>query len=317
MLNNVVNKESSMFMNGKVKQQGQHMIMTNVYKPTQKKYINIDSRFQDPFQETRQTGLASFMYTLPQIIVDVKSIRVLGLEMCTGFYNFSEDMDNNYIHIGTNKITLSEDQLFSSFGDLLENLNMTISELQAQVGNLEGQDTCVVFTMKSKSKKVSIENQSDSIKTINFHKNKGGTNDFENIKSKLGWALGFRKAVYNLKPGDTIEAEGLFDITPTKYLYLVVEDYLKSNPNSFTSPLLNSLLNKTILARIPIDYRYFNSDYMSVLCFTDKDTLISDTRVYNGKSNLQRMKIELVNEFGKVINMNHMSFSFCLEVEYE
>jgi hypothetical protein len=291
-----------MFMNGKVKQQGQHMIMTNVYKPTQKKYINIDSRFQDPFQETRQTGLASFMYTLPQIIVDVKSIRVLGLEMCTGFYNFSEDLDNNYIHIGTNKITLSEEHLFS-FDDLLDDLNKI--------------DTSVEFTMNSKSKKVSIKNKSNSIKTINFHKNKGGTDDFENIKSKLGWALGFRKAVYNLALSDTIEAEGLFDITPTKYLYLVVEDYLKCNPNSFTSPLSNSLLNKTILARIPIDYRYFNSDYMSFICFTDKDTLISDTRVYNGKSNLQRMKIELVNEFGKVINMNHMSFSFCLEVEYE
>ena len=50
-----------LFMNGKLKQQNGHMIMTNVYRPTRKKYLNIDSRFHDGYQTSREKGLASLV----------------------------------------------------------------------------------------------------------------------------------------------------------------------------------------------------------------------------------------------------------------
>jgi hypothetical protein len=45
--------------------------------------------------------------------------------------------------------------------------------------------------------------------------------------------------------------------------------------------------------------------------------LLSDRRKYSGKVNLQKLRVQLVNEYGVAVNMNGMDFSFCLEIEYE
>ena len=121
--------------------------------------------------------------------------------------------------------------------------------------------------------------------------------------------------MYTISHTINTSSEGLPDLHSCKYIYLIVDDYLKSNPSSFVSPLSNSLLNKTILARIPNNYN-MRDTFGSTINF-NVDEFVSDLRIYLGKSNLQRMKIELVNEFGKVINLNHMPFSFCMEVAYE
>ena len=45
--------------------------------------------------------------------------------------------------------------------------------------------------------------------------------------------------------------------------------------------------------------------------------LVSDCRSYNGKVNLQKLKIQLVNEYGKPIHLNGLDFSFSLKIDYE
>jgi len=45
--------------------------------------------------------------------------------------------------------------------------------------------------------------------------------------------------------------------------------------------------------------------------------LQTDTRSYNGKVDLQRMNVQLVNEQGIPMNLNGLDFAFCLEMEYE
>jgi hypothetical protein len=45
--------------------------------------------------------------------------------------------------------------------------------------------------------------------------------------------------------------------------------------------------------------------------------LLTDKRSYNGKVDLHKLKIQLVNENGLPIHLNGLGFSFCLEVEYQ
>ena len=45
--------------------------------------------------------------------------------------------------------------------------------------------------------------------------------------------------------------------------------------------------------------------------------LLTDRRSYNGKVDLQKLKVQLVHENGVPVNLNGLGFSFCLEVEYE
>ena len=89
------------FMNPKVEQHGNHMIMTNVYKPTQTKYLNIDSRYSDEYLSSREKkdSLAKFTYTLPQTQYDVTSIKVRNVEIPHSFYNFSVNLKNTFYSI--------------------------------------------------------------------------------------------------------------------------------------------------------------------------------------------------------------------------
>lgn len=58
--------------------------------------------------------------------------------------------------------------------------------------------------------------------------------------------------------------------------------------------------------------------YKTLLTGNDSNgVLISDTRTYSGKTDIQRMNIELVNEWGKIINMNGSDFRFLLKIEHE
>ena len=47
MSNYFDNKE--LFLEPKVKQYGSHMVMSNVYKNTKVKYVNIDTKFRDEY----------------------------------------------------------------------------------------------------------------------------------------------------------------------------------------------------------------------------------------------------------------------------
>ena len=150
--------------------------------------------------------------------------------------------------------------------------------------------------------------------------NKSGTTtaDFDkyNIKSQLGWLLGFRNISYTISANSTIVSEALLDLTNPRYLYLIMDEFTNSNTNSFISPMSNSIMNKNILAKITMDYNHFSFGSVIVATATN-GYLVPDVRSYNGKVNLQKLKIQLVNEYGNPVHLNGLDFSFCLEIDYE
>ena len=44
--------------------------------------------------------------------------------------------------------------------------------------------------------------------------------------------------------------------------------------------------------------------------------LIADIRKYSNEINIQRLRVQLVNPFGKVLDLNGTDISFCLKLEY-
>jgi hypothetical protein len=144
-------------------------------------------------------------------------------------------------------------------------------------------------------------------------------NDFDKyaVKSNLGWLLGFRNITYTVV-GTTasLTSENLADFNRTHYLYLVADEFSSNSPNSFISPFATSILNKNILAKISLDPKIY--PFGSILPANQYSSYLqSDKRTYSGKTNLQRLKIQLVNEYGVPIDLNGSDFSFCLEIEYE
>jgi hypothetical protein len=95
-----------------------------------------------------------------------------------------------------------------------------------------------------------------------------------------------------------------------------VDEFTSGFTNSFICPLHDYLINKKILARIVVDSHVFPFGSVQ-LSNTFNGLLMSDIRYYNGKVDVQKMNVQLVNEYGETVDLNGNDFSFLLEVTYE
>ena len=318
------NKDS--FLQPKVSQYGSHMVMTNVTKPTQKKYWNIDTRFHDDYDNySRMVGgqpIPWYTFTLPQPINDVKSITIDNVELPISFYMISAALGNNVMQIGTSLLTIPDGNYTTA--SLKTAVNAAIVGLS--ISN-------VAYDMSYNANPFSsFKNTSGAAVVINFavkaSKTNGCTNvtaagataDFDkfNFKSKLGWLLGFRNVSYTIANGSTLYSDSVIDLNSPRYLYLVLDEFTSSAPNSFISPLPMSIINKNILGKISMDYAHYPQGSGVVMPANEYNGFLkSDKRTYSGKVNLQKLKIQLVNEYGNPINLNGLDFSFCLDIDYE
>jgi hypothetical protein len=290
---------NEVFMEPKTTQYGSHMVMTNVAKQQKTKYINIDTRFRD---EYNYLSTANYNVTLPQRITDVSTMTLMSIEVPMSFYNISSTIGNNYFTVTHNGTTTTI---------TIDDGNYTISTLKTALNSaLWGYDLSYNYsgshsTMNTKSGSV----------TVNFAVGSTGSNDKYNIKSKLGWILGFRQLSYTVTTSTTT-SEAFYDLNGSRYLYLALDEFNKGNQYSFVSPLYNSLINKNIIGRISMtkDVHPFGSVLVANLT---NGLLVADLRSYTGKIDLLKMNVQLLDEYGNSVNLNGLDFSFCLAVEHE
>jgi hypothetical protein len=121
---------------------------------------------------------------------------------------------------------------------------------------------------------------------------------------KLGWVFGFREGVYI----DNVNyvSEGLVDVLGPRYLYLVIDDFNNNVNDGFYGAFNSSILNKNILARISLQGSVFN--YLT----QNNLSLITYARQYFGPIDIQKLQVQLLDEYGRIIDLNNMDYSFCL-----
>ena len=148
---------------------------------------------------------------------------------------------------------------------------------------------------------------------INFNVNIEGCIDLSlDLQLNLGWQLGYRAGVYK---GASIISEGVCYTVGPRYMYLCVDDYNNNVNNYFTSAFARSVLQKDILARINLA-NVLQSDGVYKSGQDDGfSTQINRSRSYFGPVSIQRMKISLLDEYGRIINLNSMDWSFALAFE--
>jgi hypothetical protein len=326
MSNYFDNKE--LFLEPKVKQYGSHMVMSNVYKNTKVKYVNIDTKFRD---EYNYNDTVNYTLTLPERITDVKKLKVKSVELPMTFYNISAALGNNYFKIYNNTdsaiITIPDGNYTET--TLVSKINSLILAIEISNSNLK----YLVYTITNNKSNFYANGQDDThVVYIDFAIDQNGNFDKYNFKSKLGWILGFRDTNYDVTYRYIVDApisdltgpdgqlrvfaESLVDLNGCKTLYVAIDEFSKSNPNSFVTLLSSSLINKTIISRISLDKT--THGFGSVIpANLYNGLLITDERTYSGKIDIQKLNIQLLNEFGKSISLNGMDFSLCLEIEHE
>lgn len=296
--------KGDLFMEPKIQQYGNHMVMTNVHKSTKIKHISIDTKFRDDYDYTQPANL---QVVLPERVSDVHSISVTNMEIPMTFYNFSENLGNTYF-----KITNGANTEIIKIDDNNYDATSLQTEIQAKL-DASTHGTGLTVTINNMGKTII---SATSAITINFNVDKNGNSDKFNFKYKLGWLLGFRQTTYDIVSGTNTNSECTLDLTGPRYLYLAIDEFNKGNQNSFVSPLSSSLINKNIIARISLDKSHYG--YGSILPANAYNGLLAtDKRCYTGKVDLQKLQIQLLNETGIPMNLNGYDFSFCLEANCE
>jgi len=305
-------KESSAFLNSNVSQYGSHMIMTNVQKPTKTKIINMDTRFLDEYQVNTNV----YPITLSDKITNVKSMKIVSAEIPISYYNVSASLGNNIFMVtdianNCSYIIKVPNGFYTSanIGDLKTSVNAQFLSYSI--------NTSISFDI-SFNGYANFTVSSNKNFQIDFAINTNGEFDKYNFKNKLGWLFGFRNTTYKINTvgsgsASTLVSEVFTNFNVQRYLYLTIEESTNGSQNSFLSSLPTSLINKNIIARIMP-----NSAFGTVLyanCWNG--LLYSDCRQYSSKIDIQRLNVQLINEFGQSVDLNGLDFSFCMEIEHE
>jgi hypothetical protein len=133
---------------------------------------------------------------------------------------------------------------------------------------------------------------------------KGNTDSLSSITSRFGANLGF----INEKYTDALSyvGESIMQPASIRYVYLSIDDYNNSVNNHFVTAFNKSILNQNILASIAV-----KSDYFTLI--TDNNLkIVTEPREYFGPVDIQRLHIRLLDDHGRVLDMNNTNYSFCL-----
>ena len=284
------------FLEPKVEQFGSSMVMTNVHKPTKKRFVNIDSRFIENEPSVDQ----EYTLNLSERISDVKSIRVHSVQIPMSFFNVSSILGNNSVYVDSMEVPINiQDSFYSDIGSLITEINATLSSHNLHDIVVSNTNNQIMITNNSTTKSHTIY--------WNYSQDK--------IKSSLGWILGFRKHSYIIPHGKHIISEKVYNLATIRYIYLILDEFASSLQNTFVSSLPRSSLNKNILARIEIDMNFY--PFGTILRANEFTYLCSERRVYKGKTDLLKLKLQLVNEWGNPIDLNGLDWGCLLEVDYE
>jgi hypothetical protein len=273
--------------------------------------VNIDTRFRENYYATKSSN---FHVDLPLRISQVVSLQLSALELPTTFYVISQVFGNNFFVLEING---------DSYGPLIVTIpdgNYDYIALQAYINNflstapsgysdiqfLADINTPMGSGPAAGSGRMIVGSKTGTQQfSINFLTDRYGNEDRQSpLPLKFGWLMGFRQGYY--ENALNYVSEGIIDLVGPRYIYLVVDDFNNSVLDGFYGAFTSSILNKNILARVSLIGNVFSS------ITKDNFSLITTPRQYFGPVDVQKLQIQLLDEYGRILDLNNMDYSFCL-----
>ena len=271
-----------------------------------KKNINIDTRFRNNYYTS---PASNFYIDLPLRLNEVVSMQLSALEFPNTLYVISKTFGNNFF---TLEIPDNDSQLVTipdgnyDYIALQNYINAFLTNLSNSYSNIQ-----FIADINTPNASGPLAGSGKMIVTgtepfsINFLTDRDGNDDRINpLPLKLGWLMGFRQGYY--ENALNYVSEGVINLLGPRYVYLVVDDFNNSVNDGFYAAFSSSILNKNILARISLEGSVFN--YLS----KDNFNLMTGSRQYFGPVDIQKLQIQLLDEYGRILDLNNMDYSFCL-----
>jgi len=287
-----------------------------IKKRTVQKILSIDTRFRDNYYSTLPSN---FVFNLPTNFNNVLQMQLLSFEIPQVYFLISKNYGNNFFNIKVNGVS---DIVIIPQGNYDPTTLTTI--INQSLTNLGGDFANVVFscnfinfnTVVTGTGQMMVgfngnqTNGTDATLELNFQANINGIPDNATpLPLKLGWLLGFRNGIYI--NNQNYVSEGIVDYIGSRYFYLIVDDYNVNVMNNFYGAFNSSILNKNILARISTNINTTTQNYMLEQV---NNQIVAPIREYFGPVNINNINIQLVDEFGRFVELNNMDYSFTLSL---
>jgi hypothetical protein len=276
--------------------------------------INIDTRFRENYYASQSSN---FHLDLPIRLTQVVSLQLSAFELPSTFYNVSKVFGNNFFVISLPAQSTVEPLIVT-----VPDGNYTYLTLQTYINDFLSTAPVAYQTIQfladintpggqgsGGSGKMVVGSLGGNIDfALSFQTDRYGNEDKQTpLPLKLGWLMGFREGYY--ENNKTYVSEGVIDLLGPRYIYLVVDDFNNNVSDGFYGAFTSSILNKNILARITLQGSVFNIITQNNLI------LVTTSRQYFGPVDIQKMQIQLLDEYGRILDLNNMDYSFCLSFQ--
>ena len=281
--------------------------------------INIDSRFRDNYLNSKSTD---YIIDLPQTFKKVVKMKLTAFEIPTTLHYINKSNRNNFFHYYSSgseedlsNVILDNGNYVSIFDKLNFNNNHIENKINQQLHNYSSDISYSIDIISGKSLFTSTQSFS-----LNFNRDICGNTDLQTpLIIKLGWLLGFRLGEYKSVHKDgkyEIISEGICLPNGPQYLFLAINDFTNAANNHFIAAFNSSVLSPHILARFNYQDLLRESGIYSYSVSINMD-LEDENRVrsYFGPVNINRLHIQILDEYGRAIDLNNMDWSLTLALD--
>ncbi len=262
----------------------------------QKHILNIDSRFRD---DPKRSDAANFYFSLLSPIKNILRIRITSIEFPNNYYAFSHKRKNTVIRILYNGsggtvvpvVIEIDDGTYTAFemeialNTLFQEPSYGLAWLTAKFDPITGH---FVFTGTQyfgiDATYMAIDRQFDY---------------------GLGYSLGFTKKLHKAY----LSSPGVFRVISDQLANFSGDSYLLLRLNDFHC-VRHSMYSNDLQALAKIVIR----DQKNFMSFDDYSGQHAKEVVFPTPQDLSRMKIQVLDAYGQLIDMAGMNFSFSIEV---
>lgn len=310
------------------------------------KYLTIDSRFRDTPYTVSSSLLNSssdFTIQLPDKVPRVIAMQLASLEIPITYYANSAYIGNTFMTIvitdNSNAVTsgvvviadgtYTPTTMASAINTALTALGGYFATIAIAYSGVNGHNTITCssgsvasfkmdFTTSSAGNSVSYTDCKSGeeltkcdisgaiLETVSYSVKTPANVD---LTRRLGYSLGFLSGVYS--GAKTYVSDGVANTTGSRYIFLAVDDFnMNVVSNQFSTIAKQNISSKNILARITVG----NGGFLSILSENDFK-IITEPRKYFGPVDITRLRVQLYDDYGTLINMNGGDFSFNLSLE--
>ena len=318
---------------------------------TMLKAINIDTRFRENYYSTKSTNLT---FTLPFRLEKVISYRIVGITLPLSYYNISQSYGNNVIQINVLSRTVlgqlavsyslilpdgcyNTTQNNSQYSSCLEQVinNMLINDVNSPNNNALTTGLNLRYTIDRTSGRSifaqdatisgTVAYNFDVVMSVENSLQSGQVEEDYNrvLMMKLGWVLGFRFAKYSSSntvatPPTTfgsIVSEGICFTKFPMYGFLAIDDFNNNANDYYMSVFSNSVSVPNIVAKVNLTEFSEVAGAFQGAQGESSSTAINREKRFFGPVNIQKLKVTLYDDMGRILDLNNMDWS--LELAFE